>query len=195
VEALLNRYLRKGNRGSRASGVGGAPALTAKPPGCWCSPRRMAVQEQLKNNWDHDAQSTWPRCTAGWRKNRASSAATWPRTPDQFVHTVAHRGLGKLARTAYTVIKRNPALSVLRINLLTGRKNQIRVQFADLGHPVAGDPKYGIKDRFKTAHGPARAHPVLPHPHRREPRHLPDPAPDYFLELIHGLSDADWDQV
>jgi len=37
--------------------------------------------------------------------------------------------------------------SLLEINLITGRKNQIRVHLADRGHPVVGDKKYGKKDR------------------------------------------------
>ncbi|MEI7948207.1 MAG: RNA pseudouridine synthase, partial [bacterium] len=38
---------------------------------------------------------------------------------------------------------------LVKINLLTGRKNQIRVQFAEIGHPVVGDQKYGSNDPFR----------------------------------------------
>jgi len=34
---------------------------------------------------------------------------------------------------------------MLSLNLKTGRKNQIRVQLADMGNPIVGDKKYGIK--------------------------------------------------
>ncbi len=50
---------------------------------------------------------------------------------------------GKLARTAYKVLKESPNYSLLEIGLLTGRKNQIRVHMADIGCPVVGDRKYG----------------------------------------------------
>ncbi len=57
---------------------------------------------------------------------------------------------GKLSRTAYKVLKETPLFSLLEITLLTGRKNQIRVHFADKGHPVVGDRKYGkAADKFK----------------------------------------------
>lgn len=57
---------------------------------------------------------------------------------------------GKLAHTAYTVLKETPHTSLLEIALLTGRKNQIRVHLADLGHPIIGDKKYGKpKDPYK----------------------------------------------
>jgi 23S rRNA pseudouridine1911/1915/1917 synthase len=37
------------------------------------------------------------------------------------------------------------AFSLLKINIKTGRKNQIRVQLSDIGHPIVGDKKYGCK--------------------------------------------------
>jgi 23S rRNA pseudouridine1911/1915/1917 synthase len=52
---------------------------------------------------------------------------------------------GKLAKTEYTVIKRDKNHSLLNSNLLTGRKNQIRVQLKDVGNPIVGDSKYGIE--------------------------------------------------
>jgi len=50
---------------------------------------------------------------------------------------------GKIAHTAYKVIKEIGAFSMVELTLLTGRKNQIRVHMADKGHPVVGDGKYG----------------------------------------------------
>ena len=49
---------------------------------------------------------------------------------------------GKLAITDYEVIKHNKVYSMLRINIHTGRKNQIRVQLENIGNPVVGDKKY-----------------------------------------------------
>jgi 23S rRNA pseudouridine1911/1915/1917 synthase len=54
-------------------------------------------------------------------------------------------GEGKEARTNYRVVKESDSYALLDISLLTGRKNQIRVHMADLGHPIAGDRKYGAK--------------------------------------------------
>lgn len=50
---------------------------------------------------------------------------------------------GKLSSTAYRVLKVTKSLALLEIDLLTGRKNQIRVHLADIGHPIVGDRKYG----------------------------------------------------
>ena len=49
---------------------------------------------------------------------------------------------GKLAITDYEVIKHTRVYSMLKINIHTGRKNQIRVQLSNIGHPIVGDKKY-----------------------------------------------------
>ena len=55
---------------------------------------------------------------------------------------------GKEAITNYKVIKENDLYSMISITLETGRKNQIRVAFNTLRHPIVGDKKYGnIKDK------------------------------------------------
>ena len=57
---------------------------------------------------------------------------------------------GKKTITNYEVIKTSKKYSWLRINIETGRKNQIRVAMKDLGHPIAGDKKYGaLTNPFK----------------------------------------------
>jgi RluA family pseudouridine synthase len=50
---------------------------------------------------------------------------------------------GKLSHTAYTVLRETRGYSLLEVDLLTGRKNQIRVHLAGIGHPIVGDTKYG----------------------------------------------------
>jgi 23S rRNA pseudouridine1911/1915/1917 synthase len=52
---------------------------------------------------------------------------------------------GELAITHYRVLCAKGDRSLIELTLETGRRNQIRVQLAALGHPVAGDRKYGGK--------------------------------------------------
>ena len=52
---------------------------------------------------------------------------------------------GKLAITKYKPIKNNKEYTLLDIEILTGRKNQIRVQMESINHPIAGDKKYNSK--------------------------------------------------
>ena len=51
----------------------------------------------------------------------------------------------KLARLEYRTIAEGDRYTLLEINLLTGRKHQIRAQLAGMGHPIKGDLKYGAK--------------------------------------------------
>ena len=50
---------------------------------------------------------------------------------------------GDYAITKYTSLASNKNYSLLKIEIKTGRKNQIRVQLSDIGHPIIGDKKYG----------------------------------------------------
>ncbi len=50
---------------------------------------------------------------------------------------------GKEAITHYETLKSSEEYALLDVRIDTGRKNQIRVHMKDLGHPVAGDKKYG----------------------------------------------------
>lgn len=49
---------------------------------------------------------------------------------------------GKFSKLEYTLIKYMGGLSLVKINLLTGRSHQIRVQFSSRGYPLWGDQKY-----------------------------------------------------
>ena len=61
------------------------------------------------------------------------------------VYSTEENEYSKLAVTEYKVLKSDGQFSLLDVNPRTGRKNQIRVQLADMGHPIAGDKKYGAK--------------------------------------------------
>ena len=56
------------------------------------------------------------------------------------------------ARTHFTVLELLPGDALVEARLETGRTHQIRAHFAAIGHPVAGDPRYGHAGR----HGLAR---------------------------------------
>jgi 23S rRNA pseudouridine1911/1915/1917 synthase len=60
----------------------------------------------------------------------------------------AVKGAGsREARTHFEVIETLPADTLVHARLETGRTHQIRVHFAAIKHPVAGDPEYGTRGR------------------------------------------------
>lgn len=80
------------------------------------------------------------------------------------------------AELSYKRLAYRDGLSLLRVQLKTGRSHQIRVQFASRGFPLAGDKKYGSKHRDGSlALWSTRL--SLPHPRSGEPlsRELPPP--------------------
>jgi 23S rRNA pseudouridine1911/1915/1917 synthase len=50
--------------------------------------------------------------------------------------------IGQLAITHYRVVAYLDGATLMQVRLETGRRNQIRVHFAEAGHPVLGDPRY-----------------------------------------------------
>jgi 23S rRNA pseudouridine1911/1915/1917 synthase len=50
--------------------------------------------------------------------------------------------IGQLAITHYRVVAHLVSATLVQVRLETGRRNQIRVHFAEQGHPVLGDPRY-----------------------------------------------------
>jgi len=62
------------------------------------------------------------------------------------VYVRREAGRGQPAQTAWTVERRFPDRTLLRVVLETGRRHQIRVHLAQIGHPVLGDILYGRPD-------------------------------------------------
>lgn len=65
------------------------------------------------------------------------------KTPPKGLHDV------KRIVTEYTVIREKNDLSLLEVNLITGRTHQIRAHLAYEGHPLLGDGKYGVNKEDK----------------------------------------------
>lgn len=55
---------------------------------------------------------------------------------------------GKIAKTFFKVIESSQHFSLIQCELITGRTHQLRVHLAELGFPIVGDKKYGIKENM-----------------------------------------------
>jgi tRNA pseudouridine32 synthase/23S rRNA pseudouridine746 synthase/23S rRNA pseudouridine1911/1915/1917 synthase len=103
------------------------------------------------------------------------------------VYSTTDTAKGKLAHTAYKVLKETSQFSLLEINPLTGRKNQIRVHLADKGHPVVGDRKYG---KAGDVHKRLALHSKsisFKHPTNGQQMTFETRVPDYFRKLIESV--------
>lgn len=78
-------------------------------------------------------------------------AAIGRREHDRKRMGVRERG-GRQARTAYHVVRRLAGMTLLGLDLETGRTHQIRVHLSHIGHPVVGDRVYGgRRERSRSA--------------------------------------------
>ncbi|MBR3609711.1 MAG: RNA pseudouridine synthase, partial [Bacteroidales bacterium] len=62
------------------------------------------------------------------------------------VYSTSDKENGQFALTKYKTLQKNSRLSLVEVQLATGRKNQIRVHMSESGHPIAGDKRYGSKE-------------------------------------------------
>ena len=103
---------------------------------------------------------------------------------------------GKSARTLYRVVRAGRGWSLVECRLDTGRTHQIRVHLHSIGHPVVGDPVYGMGASTRelplsARHFPRQAlHAVrleLVHPTGGRPMHFQSPLPDDMVQLLEQL--------
>jgi len=105
-------------------------------------------------------------------------------TRSLLVRSGQHPKEGAKATTHYQVIKFGKSYSLLKITLETSRKHQLRVHMSDIGHPLAGDKKYGAKT---SPIGRLALHAwglAFKHPLHNEPLQFETPIPRKFLRLI-----------
>ena len=104
------------------------------------------------------------------------------------MHVVAKTVAGSQeARLAYRRLATLDGLTLLEVQLETGRKHQIRLQLSHLGHPVLGDRKYGARMKFPSGIALHARTLTLTHPVGGEPLKLESPLPPPWAEF--GVAD------
>lgn len=94
----------------------------------------------------------------------------------------------KEAITNFKVIERFRDMSLVECRLETGRTHQIRVHMQYIGHPVYGDPQYGLR-RDDTSHGQYLHAKILGfiHPRTHEELYFESELPDFFFNKLSQL--------
>lgn len=107
------------------------------------------IQQALQNTWkDTVKERSYVALVEGLVRKPEGTISSWLKeTSTLKMYSSPHEGDGLHAVTHYKLIQANRHFSLLEVQLETGRKNQIRVHMADIGHPIAGDKKYGAETK------------------------------------------------
>ena len=183
VESALNTYIRKGNAKSKKC-IYVVHRLDQYTSGILIFAKTEDVKYFLKENWPNTGKHYCAIVHGELDKKTGLIESYLEEDDEYFVRTTKDATKGKLARTEYQVVKESEHFSLLKINLLTGKKNQIRVHLSEAGHPIAGDIKYGKKEtRFKELMLHAFSI-SFTHPFKKEKVRFEAPVPDYFKKLM-----------
>jgi RluA family pseudouridine synthase len=140
--AMLTAYVRKGySRSPKRIFI--VHRLDRDTSGIVIFAKSIEAKLRLQGQWE-ETEKKYIAVVQGRCEKREATISTYlAENKAHVVYSTADSTKGKLSRTAYRVLKETKDCSLLEINLLTGRKHQIRVHLAEIGHPVMGDEKYG----------------------------------------------------
>lgn len=182
IHSLLNQYVRKGSALSKKC-VYVVHRLDQATSGVLIFAKTEKAQLFLKDNWPSTVKTYYTIVHGKLPKKSGIISSYLTEDEDYVVHSSNTHDKGRLAHTEYIVVKETAYFSVLKINLLTGRKNQIRVHLAGEGHPVVGDIKYGKPDKHKNLLLHAFSI-VFTHPHHKTKLRFAAPVPAYFNKVV-----------
>lgn len=145
VKAVLDDYFKKTRQRCTAHVV---HRLDRDTSGLMIYAKDMETEQILEHNW-HDIvfDRRYVAVVSGEMENDEGTIENWLKDNKAYVtYSSPVDNGGKYAITHYRVLDRTTEHSLVEYKLETGRKNQIRVHSADMGHPVCGDIKYGNGD-------------------------------------------------
>ena len=142
VQTVLNYYLEKGG-GRNTSHL--VHRLDRDTSGLMVYAKDVQTQQSLINGWRQlVTDRRYLALVEGELESPRGRIQSWLTEDKRFItHSSPVDNGGKFAVTHYNVLEASNGYSLVECELETGRKNQIRVHMADMGHPVVGDFKYG----------------------------------------------------
>lgn len=140
---IIMNHLKKQNPKNRVYVV---HRLDRETSGVLIFAKKKEIQEALQNYWHHDVlEKVYYAVVDGNMEKDKGTITSWltESQKSKIVYSSPTDNGGEKAILHYETIKRDNKFSLVKINLVTGKKNQIRVQMQSIGHPISGDKKYG----------------------------------------------------
>ncbi|MDD6302781.1 MAG: RluA family pseudouridine synthase [Bacillales bacterium] len=106
------------------------------------------LKEALQDKWNDlvKVREYIAICEGIFEKKSGTRVSYLMQTKTNLMYSTQDKINGQKAITHYEVIVEKDNLSLLKVQIDTGKKNQIRVHMKDLGHKIVGDDKYGSTD-------------------------------------------------
>ncbi|MBQ4485089.1 MAG: RluA family pseudouridine synthase [Prevotella sp.] len=145
VKSVLDNYFQKTGQKCRAHVV---HRLDRDTSGLMVYAKDMETEQIFEHNWHEIVYDRrYVAVVSGEMAENEGTIANWLKDNKAYVtYSSPVDNGGKYAVTHFHVLDRTTEHSLVEYQLETGRKNQIRVHSADMGHPVCGDTKYGNGD-------------------------------------------------
>lgn len=145
VKSVLDDYFLKTRQRCRAHVV---HRLDRDTSGLMIYAKDIDTEQILEHNWHGTVYDRrYVAVVSGEMEDDNGTVRNWLKDNKAYVtYSSPTDNGGKLAVTHFHVMARTAEHSLVEYKLETGRKNQIRVHSADMGHPVCGDTKYGNGD-------------------------------------------------
>ena len=133
-----------------AIGFSSCTAWTGRHRGYVIFAKNIEAKVRLQDQWK-DTEKKYLAVVHGQCAKMSGTITTYlAENKAHIVYSTSDRTKGKLSTTGYKVLKQTKDSALLELDLWTGRKHQIRVHLAGIGHAVIGDRKYGKEDRDHT---------------------------------------------
>lgn len=145
VKSVLDDYFLKSRQKCRAHVV---HRLDRDTSGLMVYAKDMETEQIFEHEWQQIVYDRrYVAVVSGEVEEEGGTIANWLKDNKAFVtYSSPVDNGGKYAVTHFHTLARTTEHSLVEFSLETGRKNQIRVHSADMGHPVCGDAKYGNGD-------------------------------------------------
>lgn len=145
VKTVLDDYFRRTRQRCTAHVV---HRLDRDTSGLMIYAKDIDTEQLLERDWHHIVYDRrYVAVVSGEMEEDGGTIANWLKDNKAYItYSSPIDNGGKYAITHFHTLKRTVEHSLVEFRLETGRKNQIRVHCADMGHPVCGDMKYGNGD-------------------------------------------------